>query len=127
MNNLYEGPGGITLRINYDDPDTPAIVELDGATVGRALAARSAVFATVADLLGRFDLLAAPAAQVAPFPVELEFPTAVDGRIDPAVPPALAEARASGLTLVLVTGRPPRWMAMVVEGVYAAVVELARQ
>src|SRR5689334_1435801 len=30
---------------------------------------------------------------------------AIDGRIDPALPPALAEARARGLVLVLVTGR----------------------
>jgi amidase len=37
------------------------------------------VFATVSELLQRFDVLAAPAAQVVPFPVDLEYPTQVDG------------------------------------------------
>jgi amidase len=52
---------------------------LDGPSVGRAIAARSEAFSTVADLLQRFDLLVAPAAQVAPFPVEVEYPTEVAG------------------------------------------------
>jgi amidase len=52
---------------------------LDGPTVARAIAARSAVFATVAELLERFDLLIAPAAQVAPFAVDLEYPAQVAG------------------------------------------------
>ena len=47
---------------------------LDGPAVARALAARSAVFATVAELLERFDLLVAPSAQVVPFAVDLEYP-----------------------------------------------------
>jgi amidase len=33
----------------------------------------------VADLLDRFDVLVAPSAQVAPFPVEQEYPTRVGG------------------------------------------------
>ncbi len=41
-----------------------------GETVARAIAARSEVFATVASALERFDVIAAPAAQVVPFPVE---------------------------------------------------------
>jgi amidase len=52
---------------------------LDGAAVARAIAARSQVFAAVADVLDRFDVLAAPAAQVAPFPAELEYPVEVAG------------------------------------------------
>ena len=52
---------------------------LDGAAVARAVATRSEVFGAMTALLGRFDLLVAPAAQVAPFPVELEYPAAVAG------------------------------------------------
>jgi amidase len=37
------------------------------------------VFRTVAELLQRFDVLAAPAAQVVPFDVEQEYPTEVAG------------------------------------------------
>jgi len=54
-------------------------LELDGPAVARALAARSAIFATVADVMERFDVLVAPAAQVAPFPVELEYPERIAG------------------------------------------------
>ena len=56
---------------------------LDGPAVARAIAARSAVFATVAELLERFDLLVAPSAQVVPFPVELEYPAEVAGVVMP--------------------------------------------
>jgi amidase len=52
---------------------------LDGAAVARAIAARADVFRAVAALLERFDVLAAPAAQVAPFPAELEYPSEVAG------------------------------------------------
>jgi amidase len=52
---------------------------LDGGAVARALAARSAGFVAMTALLERFDVLVAPAAQVAPFPVELEFPAEVAG------------------------------------------------
>ncbi len=54
-------------------------MEIDGPAVARAIAARSAVFAAVAGLLERFDLLVAPAAQVVPFAVELEYPSQVAG------------------------------------------------
>jgi amidase len=54
-------------------------LELDGETVARATAARSRVFATVASALTRFDVLAAPAAQVVPFPVDVEYPMVVAG------------------------------------------------
>ncbi len=54
-------------------------MEIDGPAVARAVAARSAVFAAVAGLLERFDLLVAPAAQVVPFAVELEYPSHVAG------------------------------------------------
>ncbi|MHB1999229.1 MAG: hypothetical protein ACYCSI_03470 [Solirubrobacteraceae bacterium] len=53
--------------------------ELDAKTIARALAARSEVFAGFAETLQRFDVLAAPSAQVAPFPVEWEHPTEVAG------------------------------------------------
>ncbi len=56
---------------------------LDGPAVARAIAARSAVFATVAELLERFDLLVAPAAQVVPFAVDLEYPAEVAGVVMP--------------------------------------------
>jgi amidase len=52
---------------------------LDGPGVARAIAARSAVFATVAELLERFDFLVAPAAQVPPFEIDLEYPVQVAG------------------------------------------------
>jgi amidase len=56
---------------------------LDGPAVARAIAARSAVFATVAELLERFDVLVAPAAQVVPFAVDLEYPAQVAGVVMP--------------------------------------------
>ena len=43
------------------------------------MVARSEVFTLVAELLQRFDLLVAPAAQVAPFSIEQEYPTEVAG------------------------------------------------
>jgi amidase len=54
-------------------------LELDGETVARATAARTAVFNAVADMLCRFDVIAAPAAQVVPFAIEVEYPTSVAG------------------------------------------------
>jgi amidase len=54
-------------------------MELDGPAVARAQIARGEFFALVADLLQRFDLIAAPSAQVAPFPVETEYPREVAG------------------------------------------------
>jgi amidase len=58
-------------------------MELDGPALARAIATRSAVFATVAELLGRFDVLVAPAAQVVPFAVDLEYPEEVAGVVMP--------------------------------------------
>ena len=63
-----------TIRWNVEQG-----LALDGAAVARALAARSAVFAAVAAVLERHDVLVAPSAQVVPFPVETEYPTAVAG------------------------------------------------
>jgi amidase len=56
---------------------------LDGLAVARAIEARSVVFATVAELLERFDLLVAPSAQVVPFALDLEYPTEVAGVVMP--------------------------------------------
>jgi amidase len=56
---------------------------LDGPAIARAIAARSAVFATVVQLLERFDVLAAPSAQVVPFAVDLEYPAEVAGVVMP--------------------------------------------
>jgi amidase len=53
-----------------------------GLTTGdlqRALIARSQVFRLFAEMLTRFELVVAPAAQVAPFPVGCEYPTEIDG------------------------------------------------
>jgi amidase len=52
---------------------------LDGPTVARALTTRSEIFTLFAGLLERFDVLAAPSAQVVPFPLELEYPVQVAG------------------------------------------------
>jgi amidase len=52
---------------------------LDAPEIARAIAARSEVFSRVADLMQRFDVLAAPAAQVVPFAVEQEYPSEVAG------------------------------------------------
>lgn len=52
---------------------------LAGPAVARAIALRSRVFETVSELLTRFDVLAAPTAQVAPFPIEQEYPSEVAG------------------------------------------------
>jgi amidase len=52
---------------------------LDGPAIAGAMVARAEVFTVVASLMQRFDVLAAPSAQVVPFPVEQEYPTAVAG------------------------------------------------
>jgi amidase len=54
-------------------------MELSGPTIARAQSARGEIFRRIADLLQRFDLIVAPSAQVAPFPVELEYPREVAG------------------------------------------------
>jgi amidase len=52
---------------------------LDGPAVARAIALRADAFRTMAGVLERFDVLAAPSAQVVPFPAELEYPREVAG------------------------------------------------
>ena len=52
---------------------------LDGPAIARAMVARSEVFGAFASLLERFDLLAAPCAQVVPFPIEQEYPVQIAG------------------------------------------------
>jgi amidase len=52
---------------------------LEASAIAAAMVARSEVFTAVTELLQRFDVLAAPAAQVAPFPVEQEYPTEIAG------------------------------------------------
>lgn len=52
---------------------------LDGAAVARAVGARGEVFRKVAAVLERFDVIAAPAAQVVPFDAALEYPREVAG------------------------------------------------
>lgn len=54
-------------------------MELSGPAIARAQAARGEIFTRFAELLQRFDLIVAPSAQVAPFPVELEYPREVAG------------------------------------------------
>jgi amidase len=52
---------------------------LGGPTIARALATRTEVFTMFVELLKRFDVLAAPSAQVVPFPIEQEYPVHVAG------------------------------------------------
>ncbi len=52
---------------------------LDASAIAAAMVAKSEVFMAVTEVLQRFDVLAAPAAQVAPFPIEQEYPTEVAG------------------------------------------------
>jgi amidase len=52
---------------------------LDGPTIARALTTRTEIFTIFADVLERFDVLAAPSAQVVPFPLEEEYPLKVAG------------------------------------------------
>ena len=52
---------------------------LDGPAIARAMVARSEVFGAFASLLERFDLLAAPCAQVVPLPIEQEYPVQIAG------------------------------------------------
>jgi len=53
---------------------------LTGGEVASALAARGRVFARWCELMERYDAIAAPVTQVAPFPVEVEWPVEVGGR-----------------------------------------------
>ena len=52
---------------------------LDAATVARAMDARGRIYRRVAALLEDHDVIVAPAAQVAPFDADIEYPVEVDG------------------------------------------------
>jgi amidase len=54
--------------------------KLTGREVVRAEEAVTRLVRRADEFFGRYDLVIAPAAQVAPFPVELDFPTVVDGQ-----------------------------------------------
>ncbi len=53
---------------------------LDAARIGKALSLRGELFTRMREFLGRYDFLAAPVTQVAPFSVDLEYPTEIAGR-----------------------------------------------
>ncbi len=53
--------------------------KLTGADLARAEQAHTALYQRVIDFFDRYDVLLAPTTQVLPFPVELEYPTEVDG------------------------------------------------
>jgi len=52
---------------------------LDAARIGKALAHRGEMFTRMREFLTGYDVLAAPVTQVAPFDVELEYPTQING------------------------------------------------
>ena len=74
---------------------------LSGADVARAELAHTALFHRVRAFFDRFDLLLAPVSQVAPFPVEWDFPTEVAGQATPNYLDWMASAY-----LISVTGCP---------------------
>lgn len=77
---------GETVRDHRDQVKQAVIwnvecgLRLTGADVARAVALRGAIFDRMCALLERFDALAGPVSQVAPFPVEWEWPERVAGR-----------------------------------------------
>lgn len=52
---------------------------LGAQEIASAMLAKSEVFTMFTDLFQRFDVLAAPSAQVVPFPIDQEYPTEVSG------------------------------------------------
>ncbi|MFJ2767694.1 amidase [Streptomyces sp. NPDC087300] len=54
--------------------------KLTGADLARATTERTRIHLAVARFFERYDVLLAPVSQVAPFPVELEYPVVVDGQ-----------------------------------------------
>ncbi len=54
-------------------------LRLDGATVALAMDARGRIYRRVAAMLEDYDVIVAPAAQVAPFDADIEYPREVDG------------------------------------------------
>lgn len=53
---------------------------LDAARIAKALALRGELFNRMREFLTRYDFLAAPVTQVAPFSVDLEYPTEIAGQ-----------------------------------------------
>lgn len=53
---------------------------LDAPRIAKALALRGELFTRMRELLTRYDFLAAPVTQVAPFSVDLEYPTEIAGQ-----------------------------------------------
>ena len=53
---------------------------LSGADVARAEIAHTALYQRVVEFFDRYDVLLAPTTQVLPFPVEVEYPTEIDGQ-----------------------------------------------
>ena len=76
----------------YDDPSTRALMKpelvweieyglrLSARDLTRAAAARDDWYAALADLLGRYDYVVAPSAQVFPFDKSVHWPDQIDGR-----------------------------------------------
>lgn len=54
---------------------------LDGADVARAEEVRARIFHRFRTFFDEYDVLVAPVSQVAPFPIEQEFPVSVDGQV----------------------------------------------
>jgi amidase len=52
---------------------------LDATRIGKALALRGELFDRMREFLTRYDVLACPVTQVAPFDVKVEYPTEIDG------------------------------------------------
>ncbi len=76
------GPSLATLRAIAKDTliwNVEQGLALDGPAIASAMVAKSEIFTTFTYLLQRFDVLAAPSAQVAPFPVGEEYPRRVAG------------------------------------------------
>ncbi|MDA0181196.1 amidase family protein [Solirubrobacter phytolaccae] len=53
---------------------------LDATRISKALALRGELFTRMREFLSRYDFLAAPVTQVAPFSVDLEYPTEINGQ-----------------------------------------------
>jgi amidase len=54
--------------------------QLDATRIGNAIAHRGELFTRMREFLTRYDVLAAPVTQVAPFSVDVEYPTEIAGR-----------------------------------------------
>ena len=52
---------------------------LDATRIGKAMALRGELFTRMREFLTRYDVLACPVTQVAPFDVEVEYPTSING------------------------------------------------